>query len=624
MRKSISGPLGLFVFVFPLTIAAEDLSEVVITANRVPEPLDAALAATTVLTRELIQARQATSIEDLLQGVEGLSIGNSGGPGKLTSFFVRGADADHLLVLVDGVRIGSATAGTAALQNLPVEMIERIEFVRGPRSSLYGSDAIGGVLQIFTHRHTGDGFRPEFALTGGSLGTRRGYAALAGGDDRAWFRVQASAEATRGFDACRGSSTQFAGCFTEEPDADGYRYRSGSLAAGWQLDEHTRIEGNLLRATSHVEYDGSFTNESRILQQVAGVSASREIGSGRASAVHPRPRLGSFARLPGRQLRGSIPDAPRQRQPAVEFPLAVGRLLTLGVDHQRDHVASDTAYVSSARNNTALFAQFVGDAGPWRTEFSLRGDDNAQFGQHATGTAAIGYAWSDAIQLLVQAGTGFKAPSFNDLYYPFFGNPELDPERSRSFELALRGHADSARWRLSLFATTVPRPDRPGRELSAGEYRHGASARHRGRAPPRIAPPAPTRVCGGRRPPGIWIWNAALARMCSEFGGWVRVTGRTTPPTPGAWVAMAHSTCGPKRGSRATGDCRCVRRTCWTGATKPWRSTTSLAELRCDVAVTPRIEPGIGGSAAGHWAGCRGAVHVPGLQQLPIGRCIAR
>ena len=98
--------------------------------------------------------------------------------------------------------------------------------------------------------------------------------------------------------------------------------------------------------------------------------------------------------------------------------IAPGRLLTLGVDHQRDHLASDTAYVRSVRDNIAVFAQFVGDAGPWRTEFSLRGDDNAKFGKHATGTAAIGYAWSDALQLLAQAGTGFKAPSFNDLVLP--------------------------------------------------------------------------------------------------------------------------------------------------------------------------------------------------------------
>ena len=453
MRKSLSGPLGLSVAFLSLSVAASDLSEVVITANRVPEPLDAALAATTVLTREQIQTRQARSIEDLLQGVEGLSIGNSGGPGKLTSFFVRGADADHLLVLVDGVRIGSATAGTAALQNLPVEMIERIEFVRGPRSSLYGSEAIGGVLQIFTRRQTGGGFKPEVALTGGSFGTRRGYAALGGGEDRAWFRVQASAEATRGFDACRGSSTQFAGCFTEEPDADGYRYRSGNLAAGWQVGEHTAIQANLLRAASRVEFDGSFANESRILQQVAGVSASRELDAGGRLQFTLGRAWDRSRDYQGDSFVGRFETRRDSASLQWDVPLAPGRLLTLGVDHQRDHVASDTTYVRTARDNTALFAQFVGDGGPWRTEFSLRGDDNAQFGQHATGTAAIGYAWSDALQLLAQAGTGFKAPSFNDLYYPFFGNPDLDPEHSRSFELAARGHGEAARWRVSLFAT---------------------------------------------------------------------------------------------------------------------------------------------------------------------------
>src|SRR5687767_2319030 len=137
MRLSSVAALPCLVAFVCLPVAADDLETVVVTANRVPQSQDATLAATTVITREEITARQARSIEDLLAGVEGITISNSGGPGKLTSFFVRGAEADQLLVLVDGVRIGSATAGTAALQNLPVELIERIEFVRGPRSSLY-------------------------------------------------------------------------------------------------------------------------------------------------------------------------------------------------------------------------------------------------------------------------------------------------------------------------------------------------------------------------------------------------------------------------------------------------------------------------------------------------------
>ncbi len=164
-----NGLVGLSVFLASLPVAATDLGEAVITANRTATSVDTTLAATTVITRAQIEALQARSLEDLLRGVDGLNIGNSGGQGKLTSFFVRGTEPEHLLVLVDGIRIGSATAGTAALQNIPIESIERIEFVRGPRSSLYGSEAVGGVLQIFTRRG-GDGLHPEFSVSGGSYG----------------------------------------------------------------------------------------------------------------------------------------------------------------------------------------------------------------------------------------------------------------------------------------------------------------------------------------------------------------------------------------------------------------------------------------------------------------------
>ena len=156
-----------------IPVVADELEDVVVTATRTSQPADETLESVTVITRAQIESRQARSIEDLLLGVEGLAIGNSGGPGRLTSFFVRGTDSDHLLVLVDGIKVGSATAGTVALQNLPLEQIERIEFVRGPRSSLYGSEAVGGVLQLFTRRGGGP-LSADFSLSGGSYGTLQG------------------------------------------------------------------------------------------------------------------------------------------------------------------------------------------------------------------------------------------------------------------------------------------------------------------------------------------------------------------------------------------------------------------------------------------------------------------
>ena len=134
---------------FPLASAAvqaqSDAATVVVTATRTNQSIDDALSAVTIITRADIEARQATSVQELLTGEAGVQISNNGGLGKATALFLRGTDADQVLVLVDGVKLTSATLGTTAFEYLPVEEIERIEIVRGPRSSLYGSEAVGGV-----------------------------------------------------------------------------------------------------------------------------------------------------------------------------------------------------------------------------------------------------------------------------------------------------------------------------------------------------------------------------------------------------------------------------------------------------------------------------------------------
>jgi len=454
MRKRLCGPVGLSLLFACLPLTASELAEVVVTANRTPQLLDTTLAATTVITRAQIETLQARSVEDLLQGVDGLTIGNSGGPGKLTSFFVRGTDADHLLVLIDGIKMGSATAGTAALQNLPVEMIERIEFVRGPRSSLYGSEAIGGVLQIFTRRG-GSGLQPEVMVSGGSFDTQQVVVGLTGGDEQAWFSMQGSAQSTAGFDACRGSSSLFAGCFTEEPDRDGYSYRSLAVRAGWRPGAATELTANLLRAPSRVQFDGSFANRSRLLQQIAGIGLTHQFSAGSQLSL----QLGRAWDQSDDFLDASFQGDFNTRRDSIsaqwDLQLTAGQAVTLGADYQNDNVTGTTDFDVKSRADTGLFAQYVGDHGRWRTELSLRGDDNQQFGSHGTGSAALGYAWSDALQFVLQYGSAFKAPSFNELYYPFFGNPLLDPERSRSVEIAAKGRVSAARWRVSLFDTSI-------------------------------------------------------------------------------------------------------------------------------------------------------------------------
>ena len=176
--------------VSPLSYAASDtLDEIVVTATRTAQSADATLASVSVIARQDIDRLQAQSLPDVLRGVAGLTISNNGGAGKATSVFLRGTNADHVLVLVDGIKVGSATLGTASFQDIPVAQIERIEIVRGPRASLYGSEAIGGVIQIFT-RKGGGVLTPSFSVTAGSYGTVNSTAGLSGGGEQGWFKAR--------------------------------------------------------------------------------------------------------------------------------------------------------------------------------------------------------------------------------------------------------------------------------------------------------------------------------------------------------------------------------------------------------------------------------------------------
>ena len=248
---------------------------VIVTATRTAQSADETLASTTVITQADIARLQARSVEYLLRGVPGLNIVNSGGPGKQTAFFLRGTESDHILVLIDGVRVGSVTSGTTSFENIPIQQIDRIEIVRGPRSSLYGSEAIGGVIQIFT-RKGGGKIRPSFSFGGGSYNSINGSAGLSGGGDQGWFNVNVSGIGTRGFNACTGTET--AGCFmteasrVDDQDKDGYRNIASALRAGYRFNQALEVDAHFLHSTGDTQFDGGFANRSKLKQQVLGGS----------------------------------------------------------------------------------------------------------------------------------------------------------------------------------------------------------------------------------------------------------------------------------------------------------------------------------------------------------------
>ena len=210
MSKSLLQPTALLlcgVSSISQAQAAEHtyLQDQLVTATRSVQTTQQSLAAVTVFDRAQIEQSQATSVPELLKKVPGVSLANNGGPGKHTSLFMRGSESDHVLVLVDGIKIGSATSGGAALQDLPLELIERIEVVRGPRSSLYGSEAIGGVIQIFTRKGKGSGAKPFFSAGYGTHDSYSGSAGISGGDGKAWYSLGLSGADSDGINVKPGS-----------------------------------------------------------------------------------------------------------------------------------------------------------------------------------------------------------------------------------------------------------------------------------------------------------------------------------------------------------------------------------------------------------------------------------
>ena len=437
---------------------AAPLSPVIVTATRTAITADEVLSSVTVITRADIERLQPLSVPDLLSGLPGVSFANVGGYGQQTSLFLRGSNSTHTLLLVDGVRVASVSAGLAAFEQIPVGQIERIEIVRGPRSSLYGADAIGGGIQIFTRRGTpGGGLRPSFSVTTGSDNLLRGQAGLSGGSEQAWYHLGVGAQYTRGINACRiGAAEAFAGCFTDEPDRDAFRNRNLSAGGGYRWGNGAELSGTWLRSLGEIHFDGSYQNRSRTLQQVAGATLSLDPLPAWKSSLSVGQNLDRYDNYENAGFVGYIYSRRNQASWQNDLGLADNQLLTLGLDWQGEHIDSDTGFLASRRNNTGGYAQYQGTFGRHELQLSARRDHNGQFGSHNTGAAAWGYHFDGGLKLSASYGSAFHAPTFNDLYYPYgSGNPDLKPEKSRSAELGLSRQLDAWHWALNAYQTRI-------------------------------------------------------------------------------------------------------------------------------------------------------------------------
>ncbi|TSE21517.1 Vitamin B12 transporter BtuB [Tepidimonas alkaliphilus] len=434
---------------------AAKLEAVVVTASRTETASRDLVADVVVIDRDTLDQSAGATLTEVLRQHAGVQIASNGGWGKQASVFLRGTEARHALLLIDGVRYGSATLGQPNWDNLPLEAIERIEVLRGPAAALYGSDAVGGVVQIFTRAGAEGPARPHAGATVGSYGRRETRAGVSGGTAQVRYALGVSAGREDGFSATN-ERVPF-GNFN--PDRDGFEQRAlharldADLAPGLRLAAHALVSSGDSQFDSSLNGSASFDVHGLTTTRVWGVTLTQAwTGGGRTQLKFGR--ADDLTRNLYRTATTVFDTERRQWTLQHDQPTSLGTF-TVGVDHVREEVNSTTAYTVRDRNLDGVFAGWHGRAGAHRWQANVRRDDNSQFGGATTGSLGYGYDVAPGWTVLAAAGTSFKAPTFNQLYFPQFGNPTTQPEKGRSRELALQWAQGPHQWRLTYFEQRI-------------------------------------------------------------------------------------------------------------------------------------------------------------------------
>ena len=449
MNKVVTRALLVCAGLYGPAIQAVQQEEIIVTGTRVPIEAARLPAAVTVISREDIEELQVQSLPDLLRGIAGIDVTVSGGYGKTTGIRMRGTESHHVLVLVDGVRVGSATLGTAAFQHIQPALIERIEIVRGPRSSLWGSEALGGVIHIFTRRGSGETPRYSLDAGGGSYDTFEVTGGVSGQYQDFDYSAAVSWFDSRGIDARRPTPGRFG---VDQPDNDGYDNVSARFRGGYEFGSDGRVEAFIKRAEGTTEYDGNFQNETNFLQQVVGGALSLDPVEDWNTSLRlseSRDETENFA--PSGDFSSRFDTRRRQLSWQNHVSLFDINLLAFGVDYREEKVSSSTDYALTSRDNTGVFGQYGLDFYGHQLLASVRWDDDEVFGDKTTGGVGWSYSWGDGLRLYASYGTAYRTPTFNELFFPFFGNPDLRPETADSWEAGLKGRHEHFEWSIRAY-----------------------------------------------------------------------------------------------------------------------------------------------------------------------------
>ena len=436
LALAIAAALGSSV-VCAVAYAQDDLDETVVTATRTPVALDAVGAPVIVISRDDIERSLASDVSELLQAHAGLEIARNGGPGQTTTLFTRGTDSNHTVVLIDGVRINPGTIGGAAIQNIAPESIERIEVVKGPRSSLYGTDAIGGVVQLFTRGAAKDG--ASAGTTFGSDQTRQTFGDIA---------LTPGEKMRLGFGGSYAESDGMP-VFVDDIADRGYRNVTGRASLEYAATDAITVRARAWQTSGRTEYS------SQTFSDPPFAEVSQDFENGVYSVE------GEYRRAEGFGLRATLShalDDIEQLQPGfgpAEFDYARTARTNLDVQVDLAQIGAHALSFGLQRSDENTRAQSFGTVfdedtlvtqafiqdqfhiGRLNSRLAVGGVDHESFGGELTWNAEFGAAFGSGTRVTISGGTAFRAPDSTDRF-GFGGNPDLEPEVSRQVEISAR------------------------------------------------------------------------------------------------------------------------------------------------------------------------------------------
>lgn len=402
------------------------LPEMVVTATRVQQPLTDVVADVTIIDRAVIERSGASGLADLLARVPGISFARNGGPGSTTSVYLRGAESRFTAVYVDGVRVDSQSTGGATWNAIPVSQIDRIEVVRGPAAAVYGSDALGGVIQIFTRKGEA-GFAPVIEFGAGSQGTLKLAMSLSGTQGAVDYSVGMGREISEGFNAQP----------TANPDKDGYRNTTASARLGLQINKAHRLEATLLNSDLDAQYD-AFTpgRDDHGLQslQTLGLNWTASWNDAYKTRLSVSRGKDRYETTPSVYLTDTSVTSYLFHN---EWKLG-STLLTAALERREDKLNNaSTTPVFTDRSQNAFALGYGLRSGDHSLQLNSRRDEDSEFGGRTTGGAAYAYSFLPQWRATAAAGTAFRAPTLFQRF-SIYGVPSLQPETARNVEVGVK------------------------------------------------------------------------------------------------------------------------------------------------------------------------------------------